>query len=89
MPTAGARQQRFHFFREVLHLIFDFLALEAALLEPCVEGEILVAASFLDSHDLRRHFRRRSEERDFLLEQQIGIDLLRGIEFFLIGIGEH
>ena len=53
LPAAGTRQQRFYFLREVPHLIFDFLALEATVLEPGVECEVLVAAAFFIAHDLR------------------------------------
>src|ERR1700735_2437309 len=89
LSTACARQQGRYFLGKVLHLILDLLALEATFLKPCVEREILVATAFLDSHYLRGHFRRRPEQRHFLLQKQRRIDFFRRIEFLLIRIGEY
>src|SRR5208283_452168 len=61
LAAACAGEQGLYLLGEVLHLIFDLLAVEAALFEPCVEGEVFVAAAFLDSHDLCGYFGGRAE----------------------------
>src|SRR5882724_7224693 len=89
LAAAGAREARHDVLGEVLHLRLDLVALEAAALEPSVEHEVFVAALLLYLEDLLADLVGRAEERDTLLDQERGVDLLVDRVHRLVGFREH